>query len=231
MEANATYLINIDGFLGDYCEFSIQFSSNPHGVSVDTQGVKKLDLLGTSAGGIETLFWKLPLSLKDSIVSFSVYRKSDQYHVSALSAVVPLEINVKGEYQTNYTYIDSVQGKRPYSYQIIGNLGDYGQIALDEWFVQANVANNCTKFRILFDLDYRDKSNLQILLVDAVRDVVLAQRTLNYSAVLDKNQNFYVGDDVRKGISNFRVVIVDLKSRRKREILFFVDDEGKVMTH
>lgn len=228
MEANTPYLINIDGFLGDYCEFSIQISSRPHGVSVEGRAMNRLDLPGTTDEGIRKISWKLPVNLQDSIVSFSVYSKPDHQQVSALRSLVPIEINAKGEYQSEYSYIDSLQGKRPYSYQVVGNMKDNRQIILDEWFAIGSAASRGSEFKISVNLDYPDRSKLQILLVDSRRETVLRQRTFTFNEVLDKTQSFYVENDVKKGTGAFTVVVVDLKTRRKREMLFWVNNQGEV---
>ncbi|MEO5976453.1 MAG: hypothetical protein ABIS36_16470 [Chryseolinea sp.] len=230
MEAGTTYLVNIDGFLGDYCDFSIQFGSNPVGVSVEGRAMKKLDLSSTSEAGVEKLSWKLPFNLKDSIVSFTVYRRPDHRRMADLRTVMPLEINAKREYQPDYSFADTIQARRPCGYQIAGNMKDKRQIVLDERFVKASDAhqNQNGEFKISFNLEYQDESKLQVLLIDALRDAVLWKRTFTFSEILDRNQSFYVGDEVRKGIGNFKIVVIDLKTRRKREMLYFVDNGGKL---
>jgi hypothetical protein len=228
MLANTTYLVNIDGFLGDYCQFSIQFGSNSHGVSVDSQVLRRLDLSVRLEGAMEILRWKLPLNLKDSIRSFAVYRKPDQRHIPVLRALIPLALNTKGEFQAEYIYADSTPGRRPYGYQIVADMHDNRQVVLDEFVINGGMGNGNSHFRVSFNLDYRDKSKLQIQLIDAIRDVILGQRIFIFNEALDQRQTFLVEEYVGKGINNFKVLIVDLKTRRKREMLFFVDNNGKV---
>lgn len=223
-------LVNIDGFLGDYYVFSIQFGSIPLGVSVDDGALNVLKLSSQSENKIGKPSWKLPFNLKDSIVSFSVYTRPDPQRISEWRRSIPLEINAKREYQPDYSFADTIQARRPYGYQIAGNMKDKRQIVLDERFVKASDAhqNQNGEFKISFNLEYQDKSKLQVLLIDALRDAVLWKRTFAFSEILTRNQSFYVGDEVRKGIANFKIVVIDLKTRRKREMLYFVDNGGKL---
>jgi hypothetical protein len=96
--------------------------------------------------------------------------------------------------------------------------------------MKAGIGQKNDEYNLQFILEYKNKSPLQILLIDEIRDIVLRQSTIDYNEVLDRNQSLNVKAYVQNGIQIFRIVVVNTKTQSKRELLFTVDDDGKV-TH
>ena len=57
------YLVNIDGFLGDQCDYRIQFSSVNKGIPVQIRTLKQMPLKVAQTDSVISLNWSIPDSL------------------------------------------------------------------------------------------------------------------------------------------------------------------------
>lgn len=57
LDTNQEYLINIDGYLGDLCQFMIGFSSAPNGLSVDARKLNTVSVFVTQQDSIVSISW------------------------------------------------------------------------------------------------------------------------------------------------------------------------------
>jgi hypothetical protein len=76
LKGGMQYLVNIDGFLGDFCEFKIQLSKALRGLP---RVVENLDTLGMQAslqGREVTIRWSVHESVAEEIMSFAIYRSA-----------------------------------------------------------------------------------------------------------------------------------------------------------
>lgn len=55
VRSDRTYLVNIDGFLGDFCNFDIQLSSYPVGFSLTARNLDTLKLTSTNEYSIAAM--------------------------------------------------------------------------------------------------------------------------------------------------------------------------------
>lgn len=230
LRENLSYLVNIDGFLGDYCSFDIQLSSKAHGFSHLSENLDTLNLTAQSQNGINTLNWKLPEGFGDDLYSFEVYRYSNGEKQRSFIKTLPLTLNSLGVAQKDYMLIDTVPSKNSFRYEIAGVFRDGRKLVLDQQTVglsQRLQSKNQTVLNL--SLHYRDGVDLQILLIDRYNDRVLRQASIKYNKVLDSNRSIFVGEYVAAGISNFMVRIINLKTHQKTDHIFLVAPEGKVL--
>jgi hypothetical protein len=75
LAAGSDYFVNIDGFLGDFCEFGIQFSSSPKGFLYTSNNLDTLSLKAEVSGKVVDLHWTASESLLQKLERFEVYRK------------------------------------------------------------------------------------------------------------------------------------------------------------
>ena len=70
IRSNTRYLVNIDGIVGDFCDFNIQLSSRPAGLSGFARNLDTLKLSSSNYKNIVTLRWTLPKTYNDNIDAF-----------------------------------------------------------------------------------------------------------------------------------------------------------------
>lgn len=114
------YMVNIDGFLGDQCEFLIQFATASRGIPVQIRSLKKMPLKFTQTDSIIALNWSVPDSLLFKISQFAIYRKLDKDKASVHLKTLSLERNAYGETEPNYSLLDTLRKEGQYAYSVYG---------------------------------------------------------------------------------------------------------------
>ena len=115
LEARHTYLVSIDGLLGDFCDFNLGISHTPPDYALyavkDVMAVHLLD------GERVLLEWEIPHSIADSISDFTVLKKADNGKYQR-AASFPLNLNAHGEPTMKYNLWDSLKTYGDFSYRI-----------------------------------------------------------------------------------------------------------------
>lgn len=219
LAAGNDYFVNIDGFLGDFCEFGIQFSSSPKGFLYTSNNLDTLSLQSEVTGKVVDLHWTASEPLLQTLERFEVYRKRKDEAASQIAVFAPV-LNTAGKYITNYSTTDLLSTEGIYIYEIIAIYKD-SQLkdVLDRETVSFRPSASLDPF-IHVSLDYKTGTKIQLMLIDELRDVVLKQNTFVFDAKRDKQQQIYIGDYLNKGISHFLVVSTNLKTFEKRVYKF-----------
>jgi hypothetical protein len=228
VQANTPYLINIDGFLGDACDFMIQLSQRPHGVSVRATNLNALNLTHEQIDSVVHLRWQLPED-GQGLHSFRVFRKAGNSGVAKLVAHLPLNINARGVLGTAYQWMDTLNTTGTYTYEIRGMFATGEAKILDRRAVAFYLHTKSISRQILdVMLDFKDRTPVRILLIDTMRDKVLTQRSLAFNRVADAHHQIDVSRYVAAGIKTFTVRVLHGKRERAVDDFFFVGEDGSV---
>lgn len=217
--AGNDYFVNIDGFLGDFCQFEIQFSSSPKGFLYTAGNLDTLSLKAEVTGKAVDLHWTATELQLQTLEQFEVYRKRKGEASLAVAILAPT-LNTAGKYITNYATTDVLSTEGIYTYEIIAIYKD-SQLkeVLDRETVSYRPSEHYDHF-LHVSLNYKTGTKIQVMLVDAMRDVVLKQNTFVFDAKQDQQQDIYIGDYLDKGISHFLVVSTNLKTLEKQVYKF-----------
>jgi hypothetical protein len=118
------YMVNIDGFLGDQCEFTIQFSSVSKGIPVQIRALKRMPLKISQRDSVIGLNWSVPDTLIYKINRFAIYRKLDKEKAAVHLKTFPLKRNAYGETESTYSLFDTLRKEGQYAYSIYGYTQD-----------------------------------------------------------------------------------------------------------
>lgn len=229
LKPNLTYLVNIDGFLGDFCNFNIQLSSKPHGLSHDAKNLDTLKVSVLRSGGIVTLNWETPRLVVNEMVAFEIYRSSKGSTRSLFVSSMPVELNALGSAQTVYSLLDTLTAEGSYRYEIRGLFKAGEKRILSQQIVTFYQDIKPAPDQMLnVSLDYKNGTSLQILLLDKKRDQILKQFSFEFNKVQDSNQRIYVGNYIQMGVKNFMVRVINLKTHDETAYEFAVMEGGKL---
>ena len=219
LAAGSDYFVNIDGFLGDFCEFGIQFSSSPKGFLYTSNNLDTLSLKAEVSGRVVDLHWTASESLLQKLERFEVYRKRKSEAAIPVAAFGPA-LNTAGKYITNYSVTDLLTMAGIYTYEVVAIYKDSElKEVLDRETVSFKPSATLDPF-LHVSLDYKTGTKIQLMLIDEMHDVVLKQNTFLFDAKRDQQQKIYIGDYLDKGISHFLVVSTNLKTFEKRVYKF-----------
>jgi hypothetical protein len=216
LRAGQTYLVNIDGFLGDLCDFEIQLSTKPTGLVSPSVSIDTLDLLLTSKDKIITMRWNAPASYLDSLDYFEVYRQGNAAFKRTLVKRISAQFNTVGKMITAYSLTDTLQEYDTYAYAIVGVYKDeMHRIMLDQQQVKflqphAFVASNRRLIRV--PIESRKKTDFDFLVLNAATSEVLFKRQCLQCTT--QIVHLDVTEEVQNGISQFRVEYFNARTKQ-----------------
>lgn len=114
LQAGQPYLLNVDGYLRDFCQFNLTVSTSP-------QGLPALNLpppAEPQTSRLVTLHWQLDDSL-GSVPQFQVWRREAAETRAARRAAVPVARTTYGGAAFNYAFTDTLAAPGRYLYQVV----------------------------------------------------------------------------------------------------------------
>jgi len=117
LRAGQPYLLDVDGYLKDYCQFTLQVSGHAVGMPVSYFPPNPTRVLPTASRVVE-LRWTLPDSLA-ATPGFRLMRREVHDYRSIEVALVPVRRDTYGQAETTYTAIDTLPKAGIYDYQVV----------------------------------------------------------------------------------------------------------------
>ena len=116
LRAGQPYLLDIDGYLKDYCTFTLQVSGQARGLPVVPAPAVPPGLPARSR--VITLSWQVPDSLAAARYYRVLRRELHEFRAREIRRE-PLAINTYGRRRAAYTLTDTLPGPGQYLYQIV----------------------------------------------------------------------------------------------------------------
>lgn len=116
LQAGQPYLLNVDGYLKDFCQFMLTVSDKPRGVPALTP--PSVASVAPSSNRVVSLRWTLPDSL-GAPREFRVLRREAAEFRAAAVAVVPVRRTTYGTTSPEYTWTDTLTSAGRYLYQVV----------------------------------------------------------------------------------------------------------------
>lgn len=200
------YLINIDGFLGDRCEFDIAFSSDPAGLPIHPPVLKGTSFMGTRKDSLVELRWRVPDSRLSQLKEFTIARKTIRGKRSFMWNK-PMVYNAYGAPQKDYTITDTLREKGEYLYNLYARwengvflLGSQ-KITYKDVYHAPVIRSNKRQVEYYLKHD----GSVQILVQDASGKALFSTRRMS-----QRGRNVVTLDFtpyVEKGFSSFKVIL------------------------
>ena len=124
LRAGQPYLLDVDGYLKDFCQFSLQVSRTAAGLPVSYSPPSPRRVLPTASRVVE-LRWTLPDSLANAPACRLMRREIHQYRGTEVRRV-PVRRDTYGRAETSYAVADTLPGPGTYDYQVITTRADAG---------------------------------------------------------------------------------------------------------
>ena len=134
LRAGQPYLLDVDGYLKDFCQFTLQVSRTAAGMPVSYFPPSPTRRLPTASRVVE-LSWALPDSLANAPACRVMRREIHQYRSTEVRRV-PVRRDTYGRPETSYTATDTLPGPGIYDYQVVSTRADNGPAAtrLRQWW-------------------------------------------------------------------------------------------------
>lgn len=235
IKAGTTYLVEIDGFLGDQCDFDIQVSRRPVGMPLQKESYVKAEFEEISKflrDSIVTIDWKLPEDWMDELDVFRVYRLTNRENFK-IERIVDLTRNAYGRPNNRYHLTDTVSQSGTYRYRVFGyaKTGKTPVLLAEQHIVfqKSNVQTDNTQ-NILIDPGFQQKGGYETRVYD--RDGIKLLKTIKgvYDPADHKAIVIDVTEQIAAGFQSFLVLLIDEVTHQSRELYFRVNSKGKVIS-
>jgi hypothetical protein len=116
LQADQPYLLDVDGYLKDYCSFTLQVSGQARGLPVVPAPAVPQGLLAMRR--VVTLAWQVPDSLSGARYCRVLRRELHEFRAREVRRE-PLATNTFGQRQAAYSLTDTLPAPGQYLYQIV----------------------------------------------------------------------------------------------------------------
>ena len=208
LEKGREYLVNIDGYLGDQCDFLVQFSSSIHGIPAQSTDLKAADVTLNAKDSIISLRWTIPDSLLFQMKNFMVYRKREGEKKSVLLTTLPLLRNALGDSEKTFEKTDTLKKRGNYVYSIYGSCSDNTLLLSTAAINYAPKESGRYANSYLAEIQYRSTRNGVVLL--RVIDDSTEKYLFSTNRRVEEGKNTMIinlGEYVRQGTHFFKIII------------------------
>jgi len=231
LEAGKEYLIDIDGYLEDYCRFTIQVATKARGLPT----AYRPDVLQRISHAIDfdgatALSWHGNDSLLQQTAWFTVWRATKGATKTTQIATVPLRRNAAGWPEPDYTLTDSLPSEGLYVYTIYTHNADNSHTALlakKEVHFRLTPQQKAERIKqsrsIEVNLNYPKRTPLLVQLLDASTGKVLHAETFKFSDA-HRTKSFGVGHLPGQEIFFVKVLIINTKTLERKVLDFNLFD-------
>jgi hypothetical protein len=209
------YLLNIDGYLGDQCEFDIQFSTKHNGIPVQSRNMKYIELRVIPRDSVVSVQWHIPDSLHYKLNQVSLYRKHEKERASVPVNRSALQRNAYGETETIYKVQDTLRRKGQYTYSIYGHTVDERVMLLARENYNYK-GKDKARLHYKADVDFVSpkSGHVNIAVFDDIQDRQLFTTTRR--AQKGKNAvELDLSDYVSEGVMLYKIVVSDKTFRQE----------------
>jgi hypothetical protein len=216
LPAQRSYLLNVDGYLNDFCQFRIAVSTQARGFPARSIGLKGNPDLRTEEQWLH-LNWDVTEALAQNLIGYRIYRRHEQEKKSTFIRSVSHQRNTRGESGLHYSITDTLSERGTYAYQIIG----VGQDSTQTWITEKKVEYRPQAFRpedfLTLRLQYALNTPLTVLIMDASTDRLLRKSDFVFQRK-GRAWQYYVGDLRNQGIYRFRIKVTDNLKKTTKEL-------------
>lgn len=228
LQAHKVYLINVDGFLGDFCEFDIQLSDSPVGIPWQQQSLDTLSLNSETVNNIVKLTWHAAQQQLDQLAYFEINRLKFGEQKFEKITNIAIRSNALGKHEEDYQFIDTLLSYGTYQYDIIGVYKETGyRVLLDRTTVSIQPETNLPKqFIARVPLSFSGKGKIEGRVVNASTDEILT--IIQYDYVYPETLGVNLTKYVKLGVSRFWVKIRNTKTKEFNQFTFQVTNTGEL---
>ena len=227
LKANTQYLVNVDGFLGDFCEFNMELSDKPKGLPRKDVNLDTLKVDARINQKIVTITWTIEDELAKEITEFQVFRNSHMLEEISKAR------NAYGSTRDDYRFTDTLTAPGTYTYNIYG-VQESSNIPLLLSQRQFSVKPEKTSVekavvKILpVRLNFKEKEIFELRLYNYDGDHLLWKHNGESQG---EGELFMIDPQpyVEYGLRKFQLLVLDAEGQRVDEMYFRVDPSGNII--
>lgn len=226
LDKNQDYLINVDGYLHDFCAFQIEVSPNANGLPL----ARSLNLTTNSfqKDHLIRITWELPDTLQHKIVGFEVFRRLEAEFRSEFFREVALSSNAYGDIQKSYFFEDSITPNKDYFYRLTARQNDGKLLLIDNYQFHYHDIPGKPKFIRSVNIPLepvKNKESVTIIIYDYQTMNVIGSEVLSYKRKDPPFINYKTYQAIQNKIDKIAVKVINNSTKSTREYTYELWDD------
>ncbi|GEM_PF-2534433 len=237
--ADTPYLIEIDGFDGDHCDFDIQIARKPFGMPMVQEEFRNSGAATrprTQYDSIVNVAWRVPLGLLDQIDHFRMYRLTHN-DIFKLERVLPASRNAYGKPSDTYQLQDTLSSPGEYLYRVLGYPQEGNPALMTQVLIEYGVRKKpppapqalAVTQTIVIDPGFNVTVDYVVRVYETEQLSVIHGLTGSYDPDSPSPIRMDMKEFVAKGYKSFMVVLINRATRESKDYYFRVDERGSVV--
>lgn len=214
------YLLNIDGYLHDFCTFNVELSTKPKGRSL--QQLQGISAKGSIDKAQILLEWTLAAdTLQHKLLNFEIQKRVDTASRFTIVHQQEVKLDSRGFVQKSYAYTEVAPARRNIDYLITAT-----DLAGRKWLVKSFSFSADTetaepeKSWIRIPIGFRHKAPLRILIWDQHTGKLLRKTTLTHDKKKSPELTLSPALLKKQGVRAIMVEIIHEKTKEKQQHRF-----------
>jgi hypothetical protein len=227
LKANTQYIVNIDGFLGDFCEFNIELSDKPKGLPRADVDLDTLKIDSKIEAKVITMKWTIDEQMAEDLNEFKIVRNS------SVVAELNLGRNAYGLRNNEYEFVDTLKKEGTYKYNIYGvRSSDNIPLLLSQrkfTLEPEHIPQKTTVAKVLpLRLMFHEHDLFHLRLYNYDGDHLLWKHD---GEAQGEGELFMIDPQpyVEYGLKKFQLLVLDGEGNKIEEIYFRVDNSGGII--
>jgi hypothetical protein len=213
LSSGIEYLLNVDGFLGDFCQFEISVADRPNGLPMQWQQVLQLPRSFQLKDSVVSLNWQLPDSVLANFEHFLVYRKLSPQNKFIRYGFVAGRSNAYGAMQRQYTFTDTLHKVGLYQYQVVGITPDDHPVLVAEGNINYDFSvqpePDLQPAVVKLTLQYMATTRLSFVLYNQTEYSPLKKWKVEFNPTTDGSYKIDLSKWVHQGHRSFLLLVMD----------------------
>lgn len=230
IKSNEKYLVNIDGFLGDFCTFNIQLSSKPGGLNLHAENLDTLKFTTHLMDKMVTLEWEVEQRMANELKGFEIQRRYNRNLKPAVIGNVWIERNALGTAQVKYSLSDTVSTDGMYYYDILGIFDDGVKEILSQQILKFYSPPKPRPLLTLdVSLDYKKGTPVLVLVMNKGNGKLLKKLSFEFNKMYNAEYSIPVEMYAAMGIRIFLVRCVNQRTHEEIDYAFEITENNEVL--
>lgn len=222
LQANHTYLINVDGYLNDFCKFEISLTTQaPDFVLFPLP--EPIEVTSRLTNKVVQLDWVLSDSLVEQISEFTILRRHATEKRATAIGHLSASANTHGLAQSAYSWVDTLDKEGVYLYKIIAATNLNRKYLLKELKIHHDTFNPSLleeRYTQTLSIPVGKKIQASVFIYNAATSELLEKRDQSIKRKEEVKLNLYAY--MQAGIQTFKVLVKETGKRGgfEKEFLF-----------
>lgn len=229
LKAGTTYMINVDGFLGDDCGFEIAVSRRANGFPLADAIPEEPDIDVRTVNRAVKLKWRLDED-EENTAGFVVVRNSGKAYQQSLERRQPVRRNALGAVEHQYFMEDTLTHSGFYQYKIYQehrNSGELSLLSIQRVRYDEPVASIPTAGILTVPLAYAQGQPFEIIIADPNTGDVLQKHRMRFDSVQHKQFVVDVNSLKEAGHRELLVICSNFSADGAMELYFRLSERGE----